>query len=109
MAEEFLQAGICGGTWWMMNSSKGMFGGCSLPIGDVGGFGWGADVVDIKPRSACEESNITSVSDNSMAFPSCQKPDSDSSGGDVFIDSTLPIMGFGLSSSTTSDWNPSLL
>ncbi|GLT83126.1 hypothetical protein SLE2022_014350 [Rubroshorea leprosula] len=110
MAEEFLQAGICGGTWWMMNPSKGMFGGCSSPIGDVGSFGWGADVVDIKQSSACEESNITSVSDSSMAFPSCQKPDSDSSGGDnVFIDSTLPIMGFGLSSSTTSDWNPSLL
>ncbi|GLU23170.1 hypothetical protein SLE2022_391950 [Rubroshorea leprosula] len=112
MAEQF-QAGISGGTSWM-NSSKGVFGGCSSPIADLGSFGWGAEVVDVKARSsACEDSNITSVSDSPMAFQSFQKPESNGSGGgggSILMDSTLPMMGFGLSSSSsTSDWNPSLL
>lgn len=88
----------------MNNSTKSLFGGCSSPIADVGSFGWPAvDVVDVKGRS-------TSISDSSLAF---QKPESDGGscggggGGGVFIDSTPPIMDFGISSSTTSDWNPS--
>ena len=112
MAEEF-QAGICGETWW--NSSKTMFTGCSSPcssgIADMGSFGWGTDMVDIKGGS-CEESN-NSVSDSSIVFqgahPKPQQADSDSGGTSILIDSTLQMMGFSLSSSTTSDWNQSLL
>ncbi|XVF27768.1 hypothetical protein REPUB_Repub14bG0137300 [Reevesia pubescens] len=115
MAEEF-QAGICGGTWW--NPTKTMFTGCSSPcstgIADMGSFGsWGTHVmVDINARSSCdEESNDNS----SIVFQghAQQKPqqqaDSDNGGSSILIDSTLQMMGFGLSSSTTSDWNQSLL
>ena len=115
MAEEFV-AGICGGTWW--NSSKTMFSGCSSPcstgIADMGSFGWATNMVDIKARSCDQESN-NSVSDHSsIVFQGAhhQKPqqaDSDCGGSSVLIDSTLQMMGFGLSSSTTSDWNQSLL
>ncbi|KAE8723053.1 bHLH123 protein [Hibiscus syriacus] len=84
MAEEF-HAGICGETWW--NPTKPMFTGCNSPLfGDIGSFGWGPDMVDMKARSN----------------------DSDHNGGSsILIDSTLQMMGFGLSSSTTSDWNHS--
>ena len=119
MAEEF-HAGVCGGTWW--NPSKNMFAGCSSPcstgIGaDMGSFGWAADIVDIKAARSCEESN-NSVSDSSIVFqgvahhnkPQQQQADSDSGGSSILIDSTLQMMGFGLSSSTTTtDWNPCLL
>ncbi|XP_007025886.2 PREDICTED: transcription factor bHLH112 [Theobroma cacao] len=115
MAEEF-HAGICGGTWW--NSSKSMFSGCSSPcsagIADMGSFGsWGADMVDIKAARSCDQESNNSVSDSSIVFQGAhQKPqqaDSDSGGSSILIDSTLQMMGFGLSSSTTSDWNQSLL
>ncbi|XP_022724308.1 transcription factor bHLH112-like [Durio zibethinus] len=113
MAEEF-HAGICGETWW--NPSKTMFTGCSSPcsmgIADMGSFGWGIDMVDIKARTCDEESN-NSVSGSSIFFQGAhQKPqqaDSDSGGTSILIDSTLQMMGFGLSSSTTSDWNQPLI
>ncbi|XVF25938.1 hypothetical protein REPUB_Repub13aG0257000 [Reevesia pubescens] len=110
MAEEF-HGGICEGTWW--NSTKTMFPGCSSPCStgfaaDMGSFGWGTDTVDIKTRSSCEESN-----DSSIVFQGAQQKtqqgDSDSGGSSILIESTLQMMGFGLSSSTTSDWNQSLL
>ncbi|XP_061982940.1 transcription factor bHLH112-like isoform X1 [Populus nigra] len=123
MAEEF-QAGICGENWWM-NSSKSMFIGglspcstVSLPSDHMGTYNgsWAtADMVDLKPRSiSCKEShNTTSVSDTSIAFlnsPKPQQANSDSGGSSNLIDSTLQMMGFGLSSSSSSsDWNQALL
>ncbi|KAE8728649.1 bHLH123 protein [Hibiscus syriacus] len=103
MAEEFY-AGICGETWW--NPTKTMFTGCNSPlyttgIADIGSFGWGTDPAEIKART------------NVSVFH--HKPDqlqagSDQNGGSsVLIDSTLQMMGFGFSSSTTSDWNKYLL
>ncbi|GMI93355.1 hypothetical protein like AT1G61660 [Hibiscus trionum] len=91
MAEEF-HAGICGETWW--NPAKSMFAGCNSPlystgIADIGSFGWGTDMADIKARS------------NESVFlhkPQLQQADS----------STLEMMGFGFSSSSTSDWNQCL-
>ncbi|XP_039049026.1 transcription factor bHLH112-like isoform X2 [Hibiscus syriacus] len=106
MAEEF-QAGICGETWW--NSSKTMFAGCSYPCptgiaADMGSFGWGADMADMKARCSYEES------EDSLAFQvGAQQGDSDSCGTSILLDSTLQMMGFGFSSSTTSDWNQSLI
>lgn len=99
MAEEF-QTGICGGNWWM-NSSRSPFPGSSSPC-----YAW-SDMVDMKGRP-CEETN--SVSDSSIVFQDVQKPqqqaDSASGSNSILIDSTLQMMGFGLSSSsTTSDWN----
>lgn len=98
MAEEF-QTGICGGNWWM-NSSRSPFPGSSSPC-----YAW-SDMVDMKGRP-CEETN--SVSDSSIVFQDAQKPqqqaDSASGSNSILIDSTLQMMGFGLSSSSTSDWN----
>ncbi|KAB5560500.1 hypothetical protein DKX38_005457 [Salix brachista] len=124
MAEEF-QAGICGENWWM-NPSKSVFMGGLSPYSTVsiasdhtGTYGsWTtADMVDLKARSiTCKESkNITtSASDTSIPFLNSQRPqqpDSDSGGSSILIDSTLQMMGFGLSSSSSSssDWNQALL
>uniref|UniRef100_A0A6N2KZ08 BHLH domain-containing protein n=1 Tax=Salix viminalis TaxID=40686 RepID=A0A6N2KZ08_SALVM len=124
MAEEF-QAGICGESWWL-NSSKSMFIGglspcstVSLPSDHMETYNgsWAtADMVDLKPRSiSCKElsNNTTSVSDTSIAFLNSPKPqdaNSDSGGSSILIDSTLQMMGFGLSSSSSSsDWNQALV
>ncbi|KAF9588249.1 hypothetical protein IFM89_008661 [Coptis chinensis] len=114
MADEF-QSGICSGHWW--NSSRNGLNGsgsvpCSTTVNDIGNFGgWSTtEVVDMKTRS-CEES--VSVSDSSMVYQDTQKPqgsDSVSGGGggnNVLMDSTLQMMGFGLS--TPLDWNQALL
>ncbi|CAK7350811.1 unnamed protein product [Dovyalis caffra] len=126
MAEEF-QAGICGENWWM-NSSKNVFMGGLSPCSTVsistsdhmGSYGsWAtADMADLKGRSiSCKGSNnmiTTSASDTSIPFLNSQKTqqaDSDSGGSSILIDSTLQMMGFGLSSSSSSssDWNQALL
>ena len=114
MAEEF-QTGICGGNWWM-NPSRSTFTGssspCSVALNDTGSYAW-SDMVDMKGRP-CEETN--SVSDSSVVFQDVQKPQQQADSGSgcgsssILIDSTLQMMGFGLSSSsTTSDWNQALL
>lgn len=125
MAEEF-QAGICGDNWWM-NSSKSVFMGGLSPcstvnvtssssdhIGYYGSWATAADMVDLKARSiSCKGSN--NDIDNSLPFQNSQKPqqaDSDSGGSSILIDSsTIQMMGFGLSSSSSSssDWNQTLL
>ncbi|XP_059438121.1 transcription factor bHLH112 isoform X2 [Corylus avellana] len=114
MAEEF-HSGVCGGNWWM-STSRSPFPGttspCSMALNDTGGYAW-SDLVDMKGgRSsvACDE-ETNSVSDhNSMVFQDVQKPqqaDSASGSSSILIDSTLQMMGFGFSSSSTtsSDWN----
>ncbi|KAL6990870.1 hypothetical protein U1Q18_008993 [Sarracenia purpurea var. burkii] len=112
MAEEF-QAGVCGSTWW--NSPRSSLGllPFSTAISDhMGSFGWPAgDLVDMKARSSDESG---SVSDGSTLFQDIQKPQQpqDSSAGGVWMDSTLLMMGVGLSSpssTSTTDWNQSLL
>ncbi|XP_041025809.1 transcription factor bHLH112 isoform X1 [Juglans microcarpa x Juglans regia] len=122
MAEEF-QTGVCGGNWWM-NSSRSVFTGttspCSLALSETGGGGGGyaaawSDMVDMKGSRSCTED---SVSDHhgSLVFSDVQKPpqlphhDSSSGSSSILIDSTLQMMGFGFSSSsTTSDLNQALL
>ncbi|XP_044460888.1 transcription factor bHLH112-like isoform X2 [Mangifera indica] len=117
MAEEF-QTGICGGIWW--NSSRNSFSPCSASgIGltdHMGSFLWSnTDMVDVKTATrSCEESNNSVSADSSIVFQTAQKPqntDSDSGGSSVLMDSTLQMMSFGLSSSSSSsnDWNPALL
>ncbi|GMI91494.1 hypothetical protein like AT1G61660 [Hibiscus trionum] len=83
-----------------------MFVGCSSPCstGIAADIGWSADMADIKGRSSYEESK------DSLPFQvGAQQGDSDSCGSSVLIDSTLQMMGFGLSSSSTSDWNQPLI
>ncbi|KAF2305032.1 hypothetical protein GH714_001183 [Hevea brasiliensis] len=127
MAEEF-QTGICGGNWWSLSKSVFMGGGsspCSTDINatDMGNYGpWMVtDVGDLKPRS-CKldnSNNITttdSLSDSSVLVQDSlktQQTDSDRAGSSVLMDSTLQMMGFGISSSSSSssslDWSQTLL
>ncbi|KAK8493747.1 hypothetical protein V6N12_034396 [Hibiscus sabdariffa] len=120
MAEEF-HGGICGGAWW--NSTKPMLTGCSPPcstgVADMGSFGYGTDMVDVKAMSY-EDSIKTPVSDvgsivlqahHPPLHQKLQQADSDSTGtgSSILVDSTLQMLGFNLPSSTTSDWNLSPL
>ncbi|KAJ9136276.1 hypothetical protein P3X46_033368 [Hevea brasiliensis] len=127
MAEEF-QTGICDGNWWSLSKSVFMGGGsspCSTDINatDMGNYGpWMVtDVGDLKPRS-CKldnSNNITttdSLSDSSVLVQDSlktQQTDSDRAGSSVLMDSTLQMMGFGISSSSSSssslDWSQTLL
>jgi hypothetical protein len=84
-----------------------------MALNDTGGYAW-SDMVDMKGgrSSACDDQEETnSVSDhNSMVFQDVQKPqqaDSATGSSSILIDSTLQMMGFGFSSSSTtsSDWN----
>ncbi|KAA8519931.1 hypothetical protein F0562_014159 [Nyssa sinensis] len=110
MADEF-QAGVCGGTWW--NSSRSSFGSspCSTAINDIGSFGWPGDLLDMKAKSSDESAG--SISDGSVVFQDIQKPhqqlDSVSGGSTILMDSSLQMMGIGLSSSKTTNWNQTLL
>ena len=128
MAEEF-QAGIFGGNWW--NPTRSLFSGaaaspCSLGLGnDVAGFGWHShDSIDNmahnhtnnKARSnnssgdtnnsVCESPNIAfheevlqKPNNNQISSPICGTNNS------LISDSTLQIMGFGLSPSDFSEPN----
>lgn len=126
MAEEF-QAGICGSNWWNSSRHALMPSPCSVNFNDhMGSFGCPNDMVDIKAtRSSCGEIN-NSASDhddehsNSIGFEQyqdVQKPHEHTDSGSgtsssVLIDSTLQMIGFGLSSSsatTPSDLNDALL
>ncbi|KAB2025411.1 hypothetical protein ES319_D06G146400v1 [Gossypium barbadense] len=116
MAEEF-HAGICRGTWW--NSTKPMLTGCSLPpsteLVDMGNLGYDTDMVDIRARTRYYEEStknpVYGVSSTVFQGHPHHQADSDSgvTSSSLLIDSTLQMMGFGLPSSTTSDWNLSLL
>ncbi|KAL4310393.1 hypothetical protein GQ457_01G042630 [Hibiscus cannabinus] len=120
MADEF-HGGIIGGAWW--NSTKPMLTGCSPPcstgVADMGSFGYGTDMVDVRAMSY-EDPIKTQLSDvDSIVLQAHHRPlhqklqqaDSDSTGtgSSILVDSTLPMLGFSLPSSTTSDWNLSPL
>ncbi|KAJ1434833.1 Myc-type, basic helix-loop-helix [Sesbania bispinosa] len=122
MAEEF-QAGICGETWWNINPTRSVFplmsssSTCSVAANDAANYStWQTDFVDLKATRSCAEeiNNINMVSDGSLGFVDAQKAQqsesvSDGTGGSILMDSTLQIMGFGLSSSSnSSNWNQSL-
>ncbi|KAI4299250.1 hypothetical protein L6164_032727 [Bauhinia variegata] len=123
MAEEF-QAEICGGNWWNINinSTRGIFplstAPCSMAANEAGlSYGtWQTEFEDLKPASTCaeEETNNFVSSNSSLCFLDLQKAyESESASGSsgILIDSTLQMMGFGLSSPSTSssDWNHYLL
>ncbi|XP_061358125.1 transcription factor bHLH112-like [Gastrolobium bilobum] len=104
MAEEF-QDRICGENWWNIESTRS----CSVAANDVVDYStWQTDIMDLKAtRSSAEDTNNL-VSDSYMGFVDAQKPhksESASGSGSILIDSTLQMMGFGLSSSTTTNLN----
>ena len=101
MAEE-CQGGVCGGTWW--NERRSLFsgggaGGVSSPCSvaqlgggfDMGSFGWPNHEVLIKGTKPI---NLQHSFDNPLVFS-------------ADMDSTLDILGFGLSptSSTATNWS----
>ncbi|KAK2978970.1 hypothetical protein RJ640_017534 [Escallonia rubra] len=110
MGEEF-QAGVCGGSWWNLSRSGFGLSPCSSVMHDhMGSLGWpaGQDLVDLKPiRSSDNDSS--SPSDNSVVYQDIQKSHHQGGRDDLSMDSTLQMMGIGLSSSTTSDWNQDLI
>ncbi|KAL5157178.1 Transcription factor bHLH123 [Glycine soja] len=117
MAEEF-QAAICGESWWnIINPTRSVFplmpSTCSVAAADAGNYStWQSttDFVDLKgTRSCAEETDINLVSsDTSLSFLDAEKPHQ-SGTGSILIDSTLQMMGFGMSSSTSPNWSQSLL
>ncbi|XP_059292839.1 transcription factor bHLH112-like [Lycium ferocissimum] len=99
MADEF-QAGVCGGNWW--NSSRSIIGSSlcasSVPIGNSN-FAWSNDLLNMK--SSCRSNDESGNSDESVVLQELPKHDS-----------TLHMLGIGLSSSTSSptpDWNHTLI
>ncbi|KAF5944288.1 hypothetical protein HYC85_018365 [Camellia sinensis] len=100
MADEF-QAGVCGGIWWNSpRSSLGLLSPCSAAI-NMQSFGWLSP-----PPTGTDHEQSGSVSDELVVFQDIQKSHqtetSDSRGGGVLMDSTLQMMGVGLSSSSSS-------
>ncbi|KAJ7968419.1 transcription factor bHLH [Quillaja saponaria] len=128
MAEEFQVASeISGGNYWW-NSSRNMFpvaglSPCSMVLNnDIGSYNnsWQTDIMlDLKASRSCDdeevENNINSISDDHSSMVFQQKIDSSSkigsSSDSILLDSTLQMMGFGLSSSTytSSNWKQSML
>ncbi|KAL2957865.1 hypothetical protein AAZX31_18G174300 [Glycine max] len=88
MAEEF-QGAICGESWWnIINPTRSVFplmpSTCSVAAADAGNYNtW-------------------------QSFLDAGKPHQ-SGTGSIFIDFTLQMMGFGMSSSTSPNWSQSLL
>ncbi|KAG4925128.1 hypothetical protein JHK87_050668 [Glycine soja] len=117
MAEEF-QGAIYGESWWnIINPTRSVFplmpSTCSVAAADAGNYNtWQRYLVfvDLKgTRSCAEETNISLVSsDTSLSFLDAGKPHQ-SGTGSIFIDFTLQMMGFGMSSSTSPNWSQSLL
>ncbi|KAG4977958.1 hypothetical protein JHK86_037432 [Glycine max] len=112
MAEDF-QAAICGENWWNnINPTRSVFplmpSTCSVAAADHAGnySTWQSttDFVDLKGTRSCAELET----DNNLSFLDAEKPQQSESGS-ILINSTLQMMGFGKSSSTSSNWNQSLL
>ena len=127
MAEEF-QAEICGGSWW--NPSRSVFSAaaaaaavaspCSMGLGhDVAGFGnWPmSHMIDhhtmidnnnnnkARSNSSGETNNSVCESPNIAFQEVLQKPHHQHAQTDLLIDSTLQMMGFGLSPSDLNQPN----
>lgn len=97
MAEEFLQGGVCGGSWW--NSPQNLFSSspCSLASNDIGSFGWASHelIVEMKSVRSADDSASDGSSSAVVHNPDHQPPRAD---------------GIDLSSSTTRrHWNQDLL
>lgn len=104
MADEF-QAGVCGGNWW--NSSRSIFGSSLCAASSIGNnFAWpNNDLLDMK--SSCRSNNDESGnSDDSVVLQELPKHHQQPH------DSTLQMLGIGLSSSSissTPDWNHTMM
>ncbi|XP_030491245.2 transcription factor bHLH112 isoform X2 [Cannabis sativa] len=121
MAEEFqIQGGICGGgNWW--NPSRSVFSAAAALPCSMGSFGWpnniiSHDLLDIKmTRSSSSSGDETKIHDDHSCNNIFQdqkslghhlQTDDHISNGILNIDSasSLQMMGYGLSTSPTSDF-----
>ncbi|QCD84258.1 Myc-type [Vigna unguiculata] len=125
MAEEF-QARICGENWWSstIDSARSVFpvtsssiasSPCSVAAHNDAGI-YSTRQTDLKATKCCvEETNNLLSNTTYLGFSDAHKPPksesaSGSSGsGSLLIDSTIQMMGFGLTSSTSENWNQPLL
>ncbi|KAK7400453.1 hypothetical protein VNO78_11661 [Psophocarpus tetragonolobus] len=123
MAEEF-QARICGENWWSstIDSTRSVFplsspsisSPCSVAAIDAGNYSTRQTTnSDLKAaKCGAEETTNSLVSDTYLGFVDAQKPHKSepaSGSGGMLIDSTLQMMGFGLTASTSENWNQPLL
>ncbi|XP_014507195.1 transcription factor bHLH112 [Vigna radiata var. radiata] len=121
MAEEF-QARICGENWWSssIDSARSVFPVSSSPIAsspcsvaahnDAGIYS--TRQTDLKATKCCVEETNNLLSNTYLGFSDAHKsPKTESARGSdsLLIDSTLQMMGFGLASSTSDNWNQHLL
>ncbi|KAK9155969.1 hypothetical protein Sjap_003449 [Stephania japonica] len=121
MADEFHQT-TAGTNWW--NSSRNTMS-MTLPCSTVnneihggGRFGWAtADQMVVEAAAAirssnCEDSVVSVSGSSSVVLQDAPKPQGSDSvsggGGNILMDSTLQMMGYGLSSSSM-DWSQALL
>ncbi|KAF3776863.1 Transcription factor [Nymphaea thermarum] len=119
MAED-MQSGVCSGNWWMRSGTGGGYAGTSASpcsaaaaVSEMGSFSWSAsDVTEMKGRSGEESVDNHSASlsvGSSMVFQ--EAPHKADTGG-VAMDSSLQLVGFGLSSSAPApapDWSHALM
>lgn len=104
MAEE-LHAGVSGENWWINSSRRGLMESpCSVGLNDLGSFGW--PITDHVMAMKTKYSISNSVSDqSSLSFQDIvngdQKPNQHQHSGSISIDSTLQMMGFGLSTTSS--------
>ncbi|KAL2343922.1 hypothetical protein Fmac_005207 [Flemingia macrophylla] len=126
MSEEF-QARICGENWWSsstIDSTKSAFplssslissSPCSVAANEAGNYST-HQITDMDMKSTkkcCAEDTNNMVSDTYLGFVEAQKPHkresesamTGSGSNSILIDSTLQMMGFGLISSTSQNWN----
>ncbi|WCJ42936.1 basic helix-loop-helix (bHLH) DNA-binding superfamily protein [Euphorbia peplus] len=115
MAEDFQTTGICGGgNWWNLPKND--------HIGNYGSWLVTDHIADLKPRSCkLQQDHSININNTSLVFQDSERPhlndsgDSGGGGSGVFMDSTLQMMGFGVSnssnssSSPSSDWSQTLL
>ncbi|KAK9152064.1 hypothetical protein Syun_010373 [Stephania yunnanensis] len=127
MADEFHQTtGICSGSnWWdSSRNAMSMTLPCSTAINEMhggGSFGWAtADQMAVEATAAirssinCDDSAASVSGSSSVVLQDAPKPQGSDSvsgggGGNILMDSTLQMMGYGLSSSTSMDWSQALL
>ncbi|KAK7362988.1 hypothetical protein VNO77_05113 [Canavalia gladiata] len=116
MAEEF-QERICGENWWSsMDSTRSVFplsstSPCSVAANDAGNYSTRqtTDIMDSKAtKCSVQETSSNLVSDSYLGFVDAHKPqksESATGSGSILIDSTLQMMNFGLTPSTSGNWN----
>lgn len=115
MADHEFQARlICGENWWNNNPRRNGYESSlfSPIINEIGSISWPVEyLMDMKARSS-DESGSANNSEESIIFQEIQKPKNQESAYDdrsLWMDSGFDMVGSGLSSTITTDWNQTLM